>query len=277
MSNSGRALASSGDEREAGAAPSSDGLAAAAAPAGGAGAAAPDRRFSDKEVKQLLARAVELARSSDDRPAPREGTSLAELERVASEAGLPAEALGRALAELDSASPGTGASALRRLLGAEVYRTELVLDEAPSRQELEKLLMVLPDIARLAGSGAVSEDGLVWRSEYNSQTSSGIKRRVEVSRLPDGRALVKLEVDPTLAAVGSYVGLVAGLGITAVSLAVPLGLALLRSPTFATLVSIAAIIGSTFLARGVMALVSSSMMKKAHRLIEEIARRLGRD
>jgi hypothetical protein len=269
MSNSDRAqAAAAGDERAADAAPAGEERALKGAS---------DRRFNDKEVKQLLARAVELARSPDDRPAPREGTSLAELERVAAEAGLPAEALGRALAELDSASPGTGASALRRLLGAEVYRTELTLGEAPSRQELEKLLMVLPDIARLAGSGAVSDDGLVWRSEYNSQTSSGIKRRVEVSRLPDGRALVKLEVDPTLAAVGSYVGLVAGLGITAVSLAVPLGLALLHSPTFATLVSVAAIVGSTLLARGIMSLVSSTLRKKAHRLIEEIARRLGRD
>lgn len=268
MSNSGRAqAAAAGYERAADAAPAGEERAPKAAPA---------RLFNDKEVKQLLARAVELARSSDDRPAPREGTSLAELERVAAEAGLPAEALGRALAELDSATPGAGSSSLRRLLGAEVYRTELTLGEAPSRHELEKLLMVLPDIARLAGSGAVSDDGLVWRSEYNSQTSSGIKRRVEVSNLPEGRALVKLEVDPTLAAVASYIGIVAGLGITAVSLAIPLGLTLLHSPAFATTVSVAAIIGSTLLARGVMALVSSSIRKKAHRLIEEIARRLGR-
>jgi hypothetical protein len=97
-------------------------------------AAAAGRRYSDKEVKQLLSRAVELARSPEDRPAPREGTTLSELERVAAEAGLPSEALKRALAELESAAPAVGASALRRLLGAEPCRTEIALAEAPSRQ-----------------------------------------------------------------------------------------------------------------------------------------------
>jgi hypothetical protein len=235
------------------------------------------RRFNDKEVKRLLARAVELAQSSEDRPAPREGTTLAELERVAAEAGLPPAALQRALAELESAAPSAEASALRRFLGAETYRTELVLDKAPSRQELERLLMVLPDIARLPGSGSVTDDSLVWRSEYTSQNSSGIKRRIEISARAEGGALIKVEADPALAAVGSYVGIVAGLGITGVSLAIPLGLALLHSPSFAAWISAASILASAFLARGVMALVSSTIRKKARALVEELSRRLGRD
>ena len=46
-----------------------------------------ERLYSDTEVKALLGRAVELSRS--------QGTTLSELERIAMEAGLPADSLRR--------------------------------------------------------------------------------------------------------------------------------------------------------------------------------------
>ncbi len=222
-----------------------------------------ERRFSDKEVKALLARAVEYAQpAAEDRPATRQGTTAAELERIAAEAGLPAEALRRALAELDSPTR-RDSTALRRALGCEIHVAETGLEKAPTRQELERLLMILPDIARLPGSGSVADDSLIWRSEYTSQNSSGIKRRVEISPKSGGGALVKVEVDPSLAGVGAYVGLVVGLGITAISVALPIGLAVLHSPAFAILTSLGAFILSFLGARGIMALVTRSIRAKA--------------
>jgi len=234
-----------------------------------------ERRFSDKEVKALLARAVEYAQPTEEQTDSRQGTTAAELERIAAEAGLPAEALLRALAELDSPIR-PGASMLRRALGCEIHLEEARLGKAPTRQELERLLMILPDIAKLPGSGSVADDSLIWRSEYTSHNSSGIKRRVEIAPLSEGGVLVRVEADPSLAAVGAYGGLVAGLGITGISVALPIGLAVLHSPAFAVLVSIGSIILSFLGARGIMSLVTKTIRAKAKLLVEEISRRLGR-
>jgi len=89
-----------------------------------------ERRYSDKEVKAILSRAVDISRSDQRGTGGGRGVSLAELERVAAEAGLPVEALRRAAMELES----TGSSRLniRRLFKAEIVRKRIALPKAPT-------------------------------------------------------------------------------------------------------------------------------------------------
>jgi hypothetical protein len=233
-----------------------------------------ERRFSDKQVKTLLARTVELASSSEERATSSEGVSLAELERAAAEAGPPLEPLRRAVEELDLVRPADS-SWWRRILGAEVQRAEHALDSAPDRAALERLLLVLPDLARVPGSGALADDRLVWRSDSASQYQSGIRRRIEVLPLPEGRGLVKVEVDPSTAAAAIYGGIVGGLGLTlGLSIGLPLGLGSLHSAAFATLVPILSVAVSAILSRGIMAAISSWVTKRVRILADEASRQL---
>jgi hypothetical protein len=232
-----------------------------------------ERRFSDKEVKKLLARTVELTRQTESLPAHPDGITRSELERVAIDAGLPVEALRRAIAELDSPT-ATATSPFRRLLGCETYKIEQIIPRTFSRQELERLLMILPDIAGVPGSGSVTDDSLIWRSEYTTQNSSGIKRRIEITTRAEGGTSVSIEADPTLAAVAAYVSLVGTFGIgIGIGVAVPIGLAILHSPLFAVLVPIGSLVLTMLGARGIMSLVCSTIRRKAQRVIEEIVRR----
>jgi hypothetical protein len=234
-----------------------------------------ERLYSDKEVEALLARSVELSRTGDG-PRPR-GVSLAELERIAAEAGLSVEALRRAASELDSGRAAASRSAFRRLIAAEPKRARLSLAEAPSEAALGRLLLVLPDIADgFGGSGAVADGSLVWRSEKSMEIQNGMSLRIEAGPDPGGRGgYVEIRVSYDGAAGGVYGGLIGGLGLGG-GLGVGLGVGLgeLHSTAFALVVPVAALCLSALMSRGIAGLVSRWARKQASRIAEEIFKRL---
>jgi len=228
------------------------------------------RRYSDREVDALLARAVELSRAADPGgggEGSRAGLSLAELERIAAEAGLPAGAIQRAAEELESRR---GGGLLGRLKGAE--RAEL--PALPGRPELERLLAELPDLACLSGSGTVTETGLLWRSDGASEMRSGRKLRVELRPALEGTggAIVDVRHDLGGAAGGIYGGIIGGLGVGAgMGIGFGFGMGALGSPLFALLFLTGSILLSALGARGLVGLVSRHAERKSRELAQDIA------
>jgi hypothetical protein len=234
-----------------------------------------ERRFSDKEVEALLARAVDITRRGGS-PARREGMALSELERVAAEAGLPGDALRRALAELE-AEKALGGGSWRRLLGLEVLQKNIDLAKAPNDKELERLLMILPDLAGWSGSGAVVDSCLVWRSDKAMETQNGLSMRVEAAPKPGGEGgTATVKITATSAAGGIYGGLVGGMGLgCGLGVGLGVGLGELHSALFATLVPIASLALSFALSRGIMAAIAAWARKKITLISEVLERRLG--
>jgi hypothetical protein len=236
-----------------------------------------DRLFSDKEVEAVLARAVELSRGGEGRGPRSEGTRLADLERIAAEAGLPADAIGRAVSEL-SAEPRPAVSSLRRLFGVEGGKARLELKEAPSASALNRLLLVLPDLAKQAGgSGSVADGILVWRGDRSAETQNGSSLRIELGPNPDGRGgYVEISLSVDGAAGGIYGGVIGGLGLGAgLGVGLGLGIGALHSPAFAILVPFGALALSFIASRSIVGAVSAWARRKVERLRAEIARRLG--
>jgi hypothetical protein len=235
-----------------------------------------ERLFSDKEVKALLSRAVDISRGTEG-AAARDGIGLTELRRIAAEAGLPAEALGRAIAEAESGR-GRPSSRLRRFFGGEARRVRIELREAPSEAALSRLLLVLPDLAKWSGgSGAVADGVLVWRGDKSIELQNGLSLRIEVGPSPGGTggyAEIGISADGALG--GIYGGLCGGLGLGA-GLGVGLGVGLgeLHSTAFAIFVPIACLGLSFLLSRGIVGLLSSWARRKIQLLSEELSRRLG--
>lgn len=83
--------------------------------------AEPNRVFSEQEAAEILQRAVSLA---DQTAGYTPGVTLEELQRIASEAGLPADALRKALTEHESRVPAGGkptpGAAVERVLEGEL-------------------------------------------------------------------------------------------------------------------------------------------------------------
>lgn len=235
-----------------------------------------DRRYSDKEVEALLARAVELSRPTEGSAPRQSGTSLSELERIAAEAGLSPEALRRAAAELDSLRPASP-SAFRRVVGAEKLDIDIPLHKAPDEAELGRLLLVLPDLADfVSGSGAIADGKLVWRSVKSAQSQSGIGLRIELGpKGGEGGGSLRIQAEVDGAAGGVYGGIMGGLGLgCGFGIGFGVGLGELHSAAFATLVPLVCLALSFPLSRLIVSSLSRWTKKRALRLADEIAKRL---
>ena len=133
------------------------------------------RRYSEEEVGLILRRATEIQRAEPTAPDP-EGLTLAELEEIASEAGIDPALLRRAATELHSLRPATAAS---RLAGAplEIEIERVVEGEVP-RDCLEELVPSI--VAATPGRGTASAVGrsLTWSSQEGSSLISRFSIRV---------------------------------------------------------------------------------------------------
>jgi hypothetical protein len=122
----------------------------------------PDRRYTDEEVQQILADAAqsEGTRSSGDEGEP--GMTLAEIQRVASEAGLSSTAVVTAAAALDRKAVATAAP---RVLGLKSGVADSVSLARPmSDIEWRKFVSVLRDTFEASGR----EDQVEGRREWQN-------------------------------------------------------------------------------------------------------------
>lgn len=245
-----------------------------------------ERRYNDREVERLLARAVELSRESEAaeeaESGRQEGMSLADLEKAAAEAGLPVEALRRAAEELDSGSAferGPSGLAARPGLAARLFGPlrlggERKLGRQPGEAELANLALVLPDLAGVPGSVVQGGGGLIFRSDGGYETQYGQRLRFEVR--PDGRLVAERSFGG--AAGGVYGGLMGGLGLGGgLGVGLGVGLGSMHSGLFAAAFCAGCLLVSFLASRGIMAAIAADAKRKNARLLEDAASRLGSD
>ncbi len=233
-----------------------------------------ERRYGDREVESLIARAVELSREAEAVPRRRGGLSLEEVERIAVEAGLSAQSIRRAAQELEAGSRAP-AGRLRRFLGAEKLVSDLVLPGQPGEEAIQSTLAVLPDLCDASGSGTALAGGFVWRADGGYETRAGGKLRIGLS-LEGSRSRLRIERSFDGAAGGIYGGLVGGLGLgVGLGVGFGVGLGALNSPLFALGFPLASLGLSWLAARGLVGLYAKDARRRTQSLLESLGRRLG--
>lgn len=201
----------------------------------------PLRTYDEKEIARILERATELQRSESATPSSG-GMTLAELEDIATEAGIDVGLLRRAALEMDAgvAEPGVWS----RLLGAEikVIRETIVAGEVPMRA-LEDLVPLIQSSVSGHGQPTLMRRTLTWQG---GSSQSGRTLRVVVSAR-EGETTIRVEEDLTQMAGGLFGGVGGGVGFgVGFGAGMPLGLAVLGSPAFA-LAFPAAFLGLTYM------------------------------
>jgi hypothetical protein len=193
-----------------------------------------DRRFTDEEVQQILAAAAQAEGAERTHSDAERGMTLAELQRVASEAGLSSTAVATAAAALDHKSL---ALADPRVLGLKAGVAQSVALSRPlSDVEWRKLVALLRDTFAASGREEQVEGRREWRNG---------NLRVALESVGDGAWLeMRTQKESARALVRS------GLAIVGVSAIVEVVLA----ATGANLGGMAGVLTTTFVGAGMAAL-----------------------
>jgi hypothetical protein len=193
-----------------------------------------DRRFTDEEVQQILAAAAQAEGAERTHSDAESGMTLAELQRVASEAGLSSTAVATAAAALDHKSL---ALADPRVLGLKAGVAQSVALSRPlSDVEWRKLVALLRDTFAASGREEQVEGRREWRNG---------NLRVALESVGDGAWLeMRTQKESARALVRS------GLAIVGVSAIVEVVLA----ATGANLGGMAGVLTTTFVGAGMAAL-----------------------
>lgn len=232
-----------------------------------------EKRYSDREVEALIARAVELSREEALPEKPRGGMSLAEVEKAAAEAGLSPDIVRRAALEL-AARKEAGGSRMRRFLRAEKETAVRRLAVQPSREAIDRLLLVLPDLADAPGQSVTAPGGFVFRTDGGYEARMGSRLRLELSKDGEGSAL-RVERSFDGAAGGIYGGLMGGLGLgCGLGVGLGVGLGAMHSPAFALAFGLGSLVLSYLASRGLMSLIQRDAKHRNGKLLEETASRL---
>jgi hypothetical protein len=193
-----------------------------------------DRRFTDEEVQQILAAAAQAEGAERTHSDAERGMTLAELQRVASEAGLSSTAVATAAAALDHKSL---ALADPRVLGLKAGVAQSVALSRPLNDvEWRKLVALLRDTFAASGREEQVEGRREWRNG---------NLRVALESVGDGAWLeMRTQKESARALVRS------GLAIVGVSAIVEVVLA----ATGANLGGMAGVLTTTFVGAGMAAL-----------------------
>ena len=234
-----------------------------------------EEHYSEKALSRILKRAAELEVKTG-KAERSSGYSLAEIESIASEAGISTESIRSAAAELAGSEHGV----LQAFLGSSLNPEERYsLDTTGNEDLVQRLASDLPSILP-AGSIRGSHDHLHWQSEGIDTYRSGRILSLDLRLNRDGRLIVIARAQLGTAAAGLFGGIMGGLGIGAgVGIGVGVGIGALGSPLFAVIVPVASLCISWLLARGIFRLVAQqtrSLLKRLVSDVQDIARQIGR-
>jgi hypothetical protein len=177
------------------------------------------RKYSDKEVGQILAKATALQSGSTDLSATG-GTTLAELQRVADEVGIDPKMIERAASELDTLRQTTASKRSNTVLLEQSVTGEI------SEETWEDFVTILRTATGSPGKFEVSARKMEWigGGEAESMVLSVTTRQ--------GRSQLRLLGDNTGATVG--VGVVGFFGDIAIRRGVLAGCSRSRPPIVAS-------------------------------------------
>ena len=230
----------------------------------------PSRRYSDEEVQRLLTRAAELESQGISLPARVSGPSLAEIEAIASEAGINPDLIRQAARELDSPSGGVTVLTPQSsaFLGAPtVFELERTVPGEAPQSVLERLVPLIQRAADGVGHPALLGKTLTWQAQDASKM-----RTLQVSASV-GRGETRLSIEERYGAMaGAYFGGIMGGGGTGLGLGVGFGVGLgaLGSAAFTVLFPLAAMGGAWALARGIFRTSVHGRMRILTKLMNEM-------
>lgn len=209
------------------------------------------RLYGEQEIGRILKRATELQHQEPTAPTAA-GVSLAELEEIASEAGIDPRYLRRAALELDSGLHDS--SIWTKVVGDELTLVrELTLPGEMREGDFERIVTVIQLHSKEHGQPSLLGQTLTWRAETASKTRT--IQIVVTSR--DGHTKVRLEENLTQLATGLFAGTTSGFGIgMGVGIGVPIGTGVLGSALFAVAAPVGALaisyIGARAVYRGIV-------------------------
>jgi hypothetical protein len=222
------------------------------------------RRYSENEVGLILRRATEMQRAEPTAADPA-GLTLAELEDIATEAGIDPALLRRAASELGVQQPATLGS---RLAGAPVaLAIERVIEGEMPVERLEDLVPII--VAATPGRGTASAVGrsLTWSSHEGSNLT---EQQVLVSS-QNGQTLIRVEQSYSGLAAGWFGGIMGGVGGgVGFGLGGALG-GILGSVALGIAFPVVIVGGSYGLARAIYTAQVRRRQVAAHMLIERLA------
>jgi hypothetical protein len=233
-----------------------------------------ERRFSDREIQAILSRAAELQRrrgNRSDSPDGSEpsGVSLAELQSVATEAGLDPALVQQAATELEYRGARGRTSPL---LGERTLQeSRRHLDAQLTEEDLQELLVTLDTVAGEAGQGTVSRSTLSWSTDTAIAMRNGYHTRVQVRSTRKGTDISARTELGNLAG-GLYGGLTGGFGLGGgLGVGLGVGLETLNSVPFAVLVPIGFIGAAYLLARTIFGAIARHRRRRNTHIVEELA------
>jgi hypothetical protein len=214
-----------------------------------------ERRYSDEEVAQIFDRATEAQKSTLPAARSAEGLSLAELQEVGKEVGLPPELVARAARSLDAKGKPEG----RMVVGLEVGVGRTVeLDRPLTEAEWNRLVVDLRET--FDAPGKVSEHG-----QFKQWTNGNLQALLEPT--PTGQRF-RLKTFKA-----SAMGMMrAGLGMLGVTSAILTVLYLRGQPFFAGGLWPTFFVGLGLLVVGALQVPGWAKLRK--RQIEELTERL---
>lgn len=216
-----------------------------------------ERRYSEEEVAEIFERATEAQKSSLPASRSGDGLTLAELQEVGRDVGIPSDLVARAAKSLDTKGRTHGRSILG--LPFAVGRT-IELERPLTESEWHQLVVDLRET--FDARGKLSQDG-----PFKQWTNGNLQALLEPT--PTGQRL-RLRTRKGSAITGLTAGFV-GLGVTAVMLVDEILTGALPPYRMANILVLATIVVGVL---GVTALRLPGWAKLRRRQMEEIAERL---
>lgn len=225
-----------------------------------------EEQYNEKALTRILKRAIEME-SKTGKPDRSSGYSLAEIESIATDAGISIESIRAAAAEL----AGSGHGALEAFLGAAVNLEERSTLVVPFSEGLMQRFVAELPTHLPAGTIQSGHDHLHWQSEAIESYRSGRSISLDLSRSREEGLSVVIQARLGMVAAGLFGGIMGGLGIgVGVGVGVGVGIGVLGSPTFAIIVPVASLGISWLLARSIFRSFVKSTRYLLRRMSDEI-------
>jgi hypothetical protein len=224
--------------------------------------------FSDKDVRKIITRAMELQRAEAGEPQHR--TGIADLEQIADEVGIDRSYVRRAAEEL--AQHGRGG--WRAFLGAPVTRTlNAAVASGETPPDLEELAVAIPMLSGDAGAASTVGRTLTWITDKTTYDEKGHRTQVEI-QVREKATTVRISESVVPIAGGLFGGLIGGLGLGG-GLGVGLGVGVSQGlPAFAAAFPVAMLGFGYLLARLIYRAVSRSRSRRLQELMRALVERL---
>jgi hypothetical protein len=228
-----------------------------------------ERQFSDEEVALIIKRAAELQQTEQVAQEPATTMSLAEVEQIASEAGIDPRLIRRAAQGLERPQEVNRPSAFA---GAP---TTLVFERVVDGEiQVEDFEMLIAEIRRAMGENgmpSVIGKSLAWSSGGRGGGRRNVGRHVDISVVSRGGiTTIRAEEELRNLAGGLFGGIMGGGGGGTAGISIGIGMGVFHSAPVGFGIWAAAIAGSYALARSIFARSSAKRERQLSELMDQL-------